>query len=338
MKKFLLQFLCIYLLPVAIYTVFVYLADPLKCFKPYKEYYKNSFVSPNRENVALQLFEQSHNRAVINSFILGNSCSHAFKVKNWEKYLPERSRGFHLDAFRETIYGILKKLEYLDRNGNKIEHVLIVLDESIFSKKFKSYMYVIPQQLDPENSTFYTEHLKVLTSVKFVSAYAYYSIYRKNTGFTAEYKFTENQPVSDNSNGDLYYTLDNEIKSDSVAFFERLQKENWVKRINLIDLNGNDSYEGITKQNILYLNRIKEILKKHKTDFKIIINPLYNQKGMPIEMLSILEKIFEKQNIYNFSGVNAITNDYRNFYDGIHYRPLVATQMLENIYQNKPFN
>jgi hypothetical protein len=59
---------------------------------------------------------------------------------------------------------------------------------------------------------------------------------------------------------------------------------------------------------------------------------------MPIEMLSILEKIFEKQNIYNFSGVNAITNDYRNFYDGIHYRPLVATQMLENIYQNKPFN
>lgn len=338
MKKFLLQFLCIYFLPVAIYALFVYIADPLKCFRPYKEYYKNSFVSPNRENIALQLFEQSHNRTAINSFILGNSCSHAFKVKNWEKYLPKGSRGFHLDAFRETVYGILKKLEYLDKQGNKIEHALVVLDESVFSEKFKSYMYVIPQKLDPENSAFYTEHLKVLTSVKFVGAYAYYSVYRKNTGFTADYKFTESQPVSDNSNGDLYYTLDDEIKSDSVAFFERVQKEKWVKRINLIDLNGNDSYEGITEQNILYLNKIKEILQKHKTNFKIIINPLYSQEVMPIEMVSLLEKIFGKQNVYNFSGVNTITNDYRNFYDGIHYRPLVADKMLENVYLSKPIN
>lgn len=338
MRKFLNYFLLFYLLPVVLYAGIILVLDPLKCFKKYKDYYKGSFVSPNRENVALQLFDQLHNRSAINSFILGNSCSHAFKVKQWEQYLPHGSQGFHLDAFRETIYGILKKLEYLDKQGNKIENALIVLDESVFSKKFNSFMYVIPKKLDPENSSFYTEHLKVLTSVKFVSAYTYYSIFRRNTDFTAEYKFTEEQPVSDNSTGDLYYKLDDKIESDSVTFFEKLSKENWVKRINMIDLNGNDSYEGITDDNVVYLSKIGEILKKHKTSYKIVINPLYSQEMMPKEMVNLLGKIFEMKNVYNFSGINTITNNYRNFYDGIHYRPLVARKMLDNIYLNKPIN
>lgn len=335
MRKFLSYFSLFYLLPVALYASLILLLDPLKCFRVYKDYYKGSFISPNRENVVIQLFEQVHNRPAINSFILGNSCSHAFKIKNWENYLPKGSKGFHLDAYRETIYGIFKKLDYLDRSGNRIDNALIVIDESVFSKKFDSYMYVIPKKLDPEHSSFYSEHLKVLTSVKFMTAYAYYSVFRKNSSLTEEFKFTEKQPQSDNSTGDLFYLPDTEIRNDSVSFFNKLSKEDWVQRKNLIDLNGNDSYEGITRQNTDYLKKIAEILKRHKTYYKIIINPLYNQEKMPSEMVQLLNVVFGADNIYDMSGVNAITTDYRNYYDGIHYRPIAADKMLQIVYLNK---
>ena len=321
-----------YLLPVALYAGIVIILDPLKCFRSHNEYYGGSFVSPNRENVCLNLFEKVDSGSKINSFIFGNSCSHAFKINNWISNLPNGSKGFHLDAYRETVYGILKKLEYLEKKGNSIKNVLIIMDRSTFSKKLNSYMYVMPKKLDVKTNQFYIEHLKAMTSIKFVGAYIYYALFHENLPFMEAYQFSLTQPRSDDNTGDLFYWQDEEIRKDSLKFFTGLSKKDWTKRINLMNLIGNDSFEGLTVKNIAYLKSIENILVKNQCNYKIVINPLFTQEKLPPAELNVLQDIYGAKNVYDFSGINDFTSRFDNYYDGLHYRPLVANNILAKIY------
>ena len=40
-----------------------------------------------------------------------------------------------------------------------------------------------------------------------------------------------------------------------------------------------------------------------------------------------------KQNVFDFSGINFITNDYHNYYENSHYRPHVADYIMKEIYK-----
>lgn len=332
MKLFLKHLFFIYTLPVIAYFLFIFILDPLKCFRIYSEYYQNSFVSPNRENVCLNLFENLDSSRYVNSFILGNSCSHAYKTSYWLQYLPSGSRPFHLDGYRENTLGILKKLEYLEKRGNKINNALVILDRSIFSKRYKSYMYAMPWKLDKDSSDFYLEHFKALTSIKFMASYVFFSIFHKNLSFMEEYHFSKSQPVSDNTTADLNYPGDIEVKKDPKKYFEKLKQETWVTRDKVMDITGNDSYEGLNLYNIKLLNKIKDIFRRNNTNYKIVINPLYDEKKIADKDITTIKNIFGDDNILDFSGINEITEDYKNFYDGIHYRPYVAEKIMDSIY------
>ncbi|WP_162510509.1 hypothetical protein [Treponema endosymbiont of Eucomonympha sp.] len=48
------------------------------------------------------------------------------------------------------------------------------------------------------------------------------------------------------------------------------------------------------------LEAIKDILDKHQTNFRIIINPLYDQKKLNKKDLKYLQKIFGEQNVFDF--------------------------------------
>lgn len=45
--------------------------------------------------------------------------------------------------------------------------------------------------------------------------------------------------------------------------------------------------------------------------------------------------LFGENNIYDFPGVNSITEDYHNYYEDSHYRPCVARFILQTIYQKE---
>ncbi len=81
----------------------------------------------------------------IDSYILGNSRSLAFRVNTWKKYLNNNSCCFHFDASGESLYGILRKLEFLSNNNADLKNVLIILDHNILSKtnSQKGHLYSI---------------------------------------------------------------------------------------------------------------------------------------------------------------------------------------------------
>ena len=49
--------------------------------------------------------------------------------------------------------------------------------------------------------------------------------------------------------------------------------------------------------------------------------------------LIYLKDTFGEDNVFDFSGINEFTNDYRNYYEISHYRPHVARKILEIVYE-----
>jgi hypothetical protein len=48
-----------------------------------------------------------------------------------------------------------------------------------------------------------------------------------------------------------------------------------------------------------------------------------------------LSGIFGTERVFDFSGVNEFTTDFRNYYEESHYRPQVAREILKRIYEHK---
>ena len=48
-----------------------------------------------------------------------------------------------------------------------------------------------------------------------------------------------------------------------------------------------------------------------------------------------MAKEFGKENVYDFSGINEFTEDYHNYYEAGHYRPLLGNKLLERIYKRQ---
>ena len=83
----------------------------------------------------------------------------------------------------------------------------------------------------------------------------------------------------------------------------------------------------------LMLENIATILKKHDSNAKIVISPLYDQLQLNEKDLAYLKNLFGPNNVYDFSGINRITSDYKNYYENSHYRPHVAKEIMDTIYR-----
>ena len=81
------------------------------------------------------------------------------------------------------------------------------------------------------------------------------------------------------------------------------------------------------------LQQIATILKKRHCSYKIVLSPIYNQLKLANTDMAYIKQLFGSENIYDFSGINAITNNYTNYYEDSHYRHKVARQILDSIYR-----
>jgi len=82
------------------------------------------------------------------------------------------------------------------------------------------------------------------------------------------------------------------------------------------------------------LKKIKEIFTRHNTRYKIIISPIYDQIPLEQEQLNLLYEVFGKENVYDFSGKNRFTEPISNYYETVHFKPYVAHEILNIVYQS----
>ena len=327
LKKFILKF-SIFAAPFAVFTMLYLIADPFRVLRPYDDYYKDSNVEPCRDFVATELFLKHRQKNGYDSFILGNSRSRAFECSQWLRYEPD-AKCFHFAANRESLFGIWAKIKLIDQTGTPLRRALLILDPEILAglSDSQGHLFIKHPVLSKRSwpsfqLVFLAAYYEDLFFIKFTDFYLFHRWRPYMRGLILQQPL-QFDPVT---NDDLYGLQ--EIKPEEVEkyyadrkniFFERRHVPAAPKQV-------------IRPESLRMLKEIRQIMEHHGTRFKIIISPLYDQIPFNRADLQALQDLFGVENVFDFSGVNDLTQDVHNFMEPFHYWPKVAREILRRIY------
>ena len=267
-----------------------------------------------------------------NSFIFGSSRS----AELYACYLNKKIKNalfFHYANWFETIGGIYAKLKLLDSLNYKIDNVVIYLDTDGVTFKDDGSVsatehYLLTNQ-SPANyyfthykmffSSFTMDKLKILLGIR-VSGMVFPNW--ESDPKTNDHRHICSESILEdygNTEMDQAYLRKIDSLKRAGVLFERSGFNQPLRENRQISVN---------EENILL--KIRELFKKHGTNYYIVITPLYDQMQFAYADMQILRTIFGN-GIYDFSGVNEITNNEYNYLDGIHFRPCISKQMIDSI-------
>ena len=301
-------------------------ADVLKVYRNNHNFFTADLILINRELICTRTFEKNREKHHFNSFILGSSRSQAFKCKDWEPFIGETNKAFHFDGYGSGLYNIHNQLRYIDKLGDSIKNALIIIDRHSLTITENRYAHltISPPCLSNQSKIdYYKEVTKFQLSNNFFREIYKNLNHLKSHSLDTTYRF-----VNDTINCDSWYSYEQYIKADSAHYYSEKIKQNIfyerpVEKSFLCN---------ITTEEVLLLKNIFLIFSKHNTNFKIVISPIYNQIPLEMDQLQLLQKIFGKENIYDFSGVNKYTEPLHNYYEASHFRPHVAKSIMQEIY------
>lgn len=312
----------------ALIALYVY-DDPFMVLREYNLY--DSDVMLNEHHVGWQIYKNHNDSVHFNSFILGNSCTMAFRCGEWEKYLDSGDRAIRLFGNSESIKAISLKLRALDREGAEIKNVLMILDCTSLSRfrLLNGYGNILPAAISGDSPlTVQMEFIQEFAMPYFLFPYLKYRI----TG-RVEPDMKRMNPygrIRDSRNNDSFNPREKMIEQEGEAYWKNRKKE-------FPERDGTVVVENpvIFHWQRVVLDDIMEVLSRHDTSVRVIISPDYNQKELNPDDREILQSIFGKENVYDFSGINEFTEDYHNYYESGHYRPLLGNKLLERIYKHQ---
>lgn len=336
MKSFIYKLLLFFVPFVVLLLVYIAL-DPFKVLKKYDAFLNTNAsgrVALNKDFVSTTNFDINFKNEQYNSFIFGNSRSIFYQVTDWKKHIDSNSHCYHFDTSGEGIYSINKKVKYIDEKGLSIENVLLVLDyRTLLQFKPKTgHLFVIPPQLVNNKNilSFHLEFLKAFLSPKFLFAYIDFKISGKVKQYMKTDYLIEDAPIFyDKKTNEIQFTEFEKMISEEKYFTDE-KKKIFYQRDSILPY----SPISIAQEQKIMLQEILDIFTKHKTNYKIIINPLYDQVKFNNQDMNYLIQLFGKNKVFDFSGVNKFTNDYKNYYETEHYRPTVANEVMNEIYKD----
>ena len=331
MKRYLIRILLFLGLPILVLLAVYYITDPFKTLRPFSLQY---FDDTNRDYLSTELFLRNDSVYHYNSFIFGSSRCCGFNTYHWKHYLPEESRQFMFQAWGETLTGIEEKIDYIDNNGNEINNAFVLFDiPGTFAKdqlpksvvKIKHYKFSGQSKLAYQSNLFYQFSQK---PSKWVS-----SVIQYRNPIMVEF------PVDSISNDwgpksklvDIY----RQPQKDSLSNCTAKSKAVFLKQIeHKTDDDLQESEPLITEAFYAQLMHIKNVFDKHQTDYRIVVSPAYcyTHPSINPKDLAILQDIFGKDKVFNYSGKNDMTTDCYNFSDPNHFGSSVGWQIIEDIY------
>lgn len=147
----------------ALMALYVY-DDPFMVLRKYDLY--DSDVMLNEQHVGWQIYRNHKDSVHFNSFILGNSCTMAFRCAEWEKYLSPGDHAIRLFGNGESLKAISLKLHALDKEGAEIKNVLMILDRTSLSRlsPLSGYGNVLPAAVSGDSP--------FIVQMEFIQAFA----------------------------------------------------------------------------------------------------------------------------------------------------------------------
>jgi len=337
MKKFLLKlfYFSIPLLILLIIVTILYIKrDIYQDFAPY-QYNSMKYRPQLLGDISTKKLLNSTTK--YNSFILGSSRSMSLYACYMQQKI-KNSTFFHYASCGETIGGIAAKLNLIEALGYEIDNVVIYFDtdftflregecrtndhylltkDNKISYYFSHYKNFIPPQLS-------------LDKIKILLNYKEDTFFKPNTEMdiiTNDVSHICSDSILTNY-GNATLKKFQISKIDALVasgFFYEREKTTQYKEIQISDSEKN------------MLQNIKAIFQKHKTNYYIIISPLYDQLKFNIEDMNTIQEIFGNR-VYDFSGINSYTNNVYNYIpERNHFRNYISKFMIDSIFQEESY-
>jgi hypothetical protein len=319
--------------PVLLLAVVYVISDPFKVLYNYESFYKSGdplYIILNRDYVSTETFIRNYPTHKYDSFIFGNSCAIFFEVKDWETAIGPKNC-FHFDASAESIYGIYKKINYLAACNIQIRNALIVLDEGTLQNTDDSRGHLIMKHpiLSGRNRyAFQFEYVKSFFDFDFLEGLLLYKLPNGEKKYTDA--LFENPPMDyDVESNEIKFTVFEKMIQTNPEDYYGSHRRVFYRRDTIQRFSGS----AIHSEQKWMLNEILRILRNAGADYRIVISPLYDQMKFNSEDLDFLIKTFGKEKVFDYSGINHLTNDMYNYYETYHYRPHVARWIIDEMYR-----
>ena len=332
MRRFIL-YSALFLLPFVVVLMPYFITDPFKVLYHYDNYYdiggKDYYVNTNRSYVSTIMYIQNKDKYHYDSFIFGSSRSGYYLVEDWKKYLPDSASCFHFDGYGESLYNVHKKLKFIE-GQSPIRNAMFCIDHELLGQEKQDFghLWVLPPCLVDDNfSAFHKAFIRAYLNPKFLCAYFEVLV----SGKTRYYMF-KNGIFEEPSTG--YKAASNERHGEK----RMLQKfpDSYYEEKSMVFPHQPDTIiygmpiiQDSQKQ---MLRELREILVRNHTNYKVIINPRYDQLLLAPNDKQFLVELFG-QNLVDFSGKNRITDDYHHYYDPSHFNEYVASEVMRIAYE-----
>jgi hypothetical protein len=332
MKLFLKRFLFNFFLPIFIVHISVVIWDPFKVFFDYTDYYTNNPITGNREDICVKLLDKTANN--ISNFIIGSSRSQAYKTSYWCNLINQpQNTAFHYDGSGFGLYRTTNSIKYLAKKY-KIKNVLLIVDTDFFGEITNNpeHLFIQPPIISGENKfAYYITFIKASLDLKFIGNNLIYRLTGNYYDFMGHHLSKSKKSHTINkSTGDIWYSNDQDIKSDSASYYANLISKGVFYERKKIDL----SKPLIGTKQLKLLNEISHVVNENNINLKIVISPLYNQISFNDIDKQVLITLFGNKSIYDFSGKNNFTENILNYYENSHYKPYVANKIMDLIYSD----
>ena len=314
-----------------------FVLDPFQIVHPMHgcevNYFDGHGIYPNVDHCATQKLLSEPEKNKFTSFVLGNSRALGFRARDVAPYLGGKLPYFFA-APAESLFGLSKKIQFFDRTVPRLENLLLVLDRSVFwnLKNYTGRIFIKDPATSGESIfAFYGAYVHDYFSNLFYLKYLDFRVRGKFRPYMGDVVIEEWDQFDPVTNDWIKKKNEDELARDPVGFYER-RKENFVRHPEYCK---DANVPILDEPRIRILEEMGAILARHATKTKIVISPLYDQCIFNTEDLAVLRRIFGAENVYDYSGVNAITKDMTNYYEFEHYRPIVGREILKAIYSRR---
>jgi len=326
------QFVGFIFLPILFLLSLYLYFDPFKVVGTYRDF---SFphVVTNRDYISVENIRKNQKNLNYNSFIFGSSRTIGLRARSWKKYLGPKDSPVMFDASGESVFGMYSKLKYLDEKKIPIDNALVLICRDVsFSqtKNHKGHLYIKHPAISGESElVFHATFFKAFLSPRFFHKFAWFK-------FTGQYEpfmtgYIENRRIFIDSLTNDLRNLDQEeeLAKDPIHYYKSQQGIFYLRPPNRVD-----SIKRIGKENLRMLQEMAEIFRRHKTQYSVILSPLYDQIKINPSDLKVLKETFGS-NVYDFSGKNPLTEPETNYYESSHFRPHVGDSILKIIFDSR---
>ena len=285
---------------------------------------RHPFVLPNRHIEGLRSLDSRSTKP--NAFILGSSVSHAFQCSDWEVFLPDSARAFHFPGLGESLFAIKEKAIFLNEHYD-IAHLLLVLDSDILltTTNRNTPFQILPPPLGQASVfQFWTEIIGYSLDGMFIAAYVDYTLngvfrpYMKNRLMN----WGDEPSLVDCETNDEW-SPELKLKSDSVGFFSQKIQSGAIPEVYTADV-----LNKLPIKSIGQLCYIDSILPPDCT-LDIIIPPSLGRLQLSRTCINQIKDCIPRAEISNYSFLGP---ERGYFYDAVHFRPLLARELLATHY------